>query len=393
MHTAALSSVDSKPKGASRLWYLMVPVYGIPVFAIIFLSGVWGRVHERTSTLPGFSLLFDGMDKISTRFFHAIGRALGIQEESLEVVPYLFLPFIYLAFIAAMVRHFDPLLAVAYLVFLMGPQIKFYSGITGILHRNAHRPGCFVSPSLKNTQWYFCEWFLGLFHGTVPGSLPYSHCRMHHVCDNDLTDPASTMPYHRDSFKDFLRYAMGPAVLYISGFSPLVYFYRHKRQQTFRNLALCMVAYYGTFLVMMWWDWRIAVTVMLMPVLLNSAAFSMANWVQHGFINPTHPSSKDTGSTTILSPRLLLNENHHHAHHVKPANQWTQDPVWFSNNLSKMAPLDPFVFDKLPTINVLVYMLTRNWQALAQYYVISNPNRRPEEVPELLAQGVQPILA
>lgn len=384
-------SVDTRP-AASPLWYLVGLLYGIPVFGIIMLTGVWSRMHERLGSLPITGHVMRGIGALSDRFFRGFGRLFIAEEASLEIVPYLFLPVVYIGLIAAMVREFHPGLAVLYLVVLMGPQIKFYSGITAILHRNAHRPGCFVSPGLKNAQWYFCEWFLGLFHGTVPGSLPYSHCRMHHVCDNDLTDPASTLPFQRDSLIDFIRYATGPAILYISGFSPLWFFYRRKRQQTFRNLGLCMLAYYGTFIVLLMWNWRIAITVQLMPVLLNAASFSIANWVQHGFVNHANPSSKETGSTTLLEPKLLLNENHHHAHHIKPSNQWHQDPIWFENNVSKMAASDPFIFDTLPTIKVLAYMLTKNWNALAQHYVITNPDRKPEEVPMMLARAAQPVV-
>lgn len=371
------------------LWVVALPFYVVPTMGILFLTGVWARVSERLHSAPGLGTLLNAVEDALLVPVKAIGRLFIKDEASLAIAPYLLLPFLFMGFIVALIRDFSWPLAVLYLVVLMGPRISHYTAVTGMLHRNAHAPGGFFKAPLNKVEWYFFEWFFGLFHGTLPGSLPYSHCRMHHVCDNNFEDPASTLNFDRDSFPQFLMYAMGPAVLYIGGFSPLLFFYQRKRKQTFRDLGLCMLAFYGVLLFLLWWDWRIAVVVQLLPLLLNASAFAIANWVQHGFYNPADPFNVDASTTTILNPPLLLNENHHHAHHVKPAQHWTKDPVWFDANRERMGPLDPIVFDQIPTVNIWLAMMRKDWEGLARSFVILNPNRRPEEVPALLAQGAR----
>jgi fatty acid desaturase len=363
------------------------------MFSVLIPAGMLGRVGNALGRLPPAQRLGAGLSALWERLWRWVGRPVLKDERAASILPYMFLPLIWIPLAVAFALRPSIGMAYVYLIVLMGPNLKFYAAYTALSHHNAHIPNFLFKPPYDKVQWYLIEYLLGPFHGSIPGSFPYSHVRMHHVCDNDAEDPSSTLYFDRDSLADFLRYAMGPALLYIGGVSALIYFYRKKRTRSFRQMLFGFCLYYGIFAVVLVLNWKVALVCMLMPLLLNAMAFSIINWAEHGFADPADPFNVDTNTSTITGPMLPLNENHHYAHHLKPANQWYKDPDCFEAQRERLSHLDPPVFAGLQWADLWKLMVAKRYGEIAKYYVIVNRDRRPEEIPDLLRSRMKRVLS
>ena len=82
--------------------------------------------------------------------------------------------------------------------------------------------------SIKNIYNYW----IGLFHGVLPGTFTYTHIYNHHKHNNNILDIYSTAGYPRDSIINYMRYIV-VWFFYATNISTLHYFWTSKQFKFF----------------------------------------------------------------------------------------------------------------------------------------------------------------
>ena len=142
---------------------------------------------------------------------------------------------------------------------------------------------------------------IGPFFGETPQTYFAHHMGMHHAENNLADDLSSTMRFQRDRFGHWLRYFFRFLFLVIVELN--LYFYRRgQTKMVVRALGgelafWAVVASLAVFL-----DWRAALVVFVIPVLMVRTLMMAGNWAQHAFVDAAHPRIP----TGIRSPASTL---------------------------------------------------------------------------------------
>src|SRR5207244_13098076 len=134
-------------------------------------------------------------------------------------------------------------------------------------------------------------WIIAPFFGHSPETYYTHHVGMHHAENNLEEDESSTMPFERDSIRDFGVYF--GSFLFTGIYHLAAYFFRKKRKQLlYRSvrgelvfILFCIGMSYVNFAATLW--------VFIIPFFLYRLVAMMGNWAQHAFIVPKVPGNAD----------------------------------------------------------------------------------------------------
>ena len=107
----------------------------------------------------------------------------------------------------------------------IGPMYSNFAHVYTLCHMEAHRR--YQLWGRRGPWGYAFNWWVGLFHGVLPGTFTASHLYNHHRFDNDVRDAYSTAGYPRDSIVSLLRYLV-VWCFYATNLSTLYDFYKRR---------------------------------------------------------------------------------------------------------------------------------------------------------------------
>ncbi len=262
-----------------------------------------------------------------------------------------------------------------------------------MLHCTSHRMLFKKEYSALN---HVIPWLIGPFYGETPETYFVHHMGMHHPENNLPDDLSSTMKYQRDKITHWLHY-----------FFSFLFFglvelgrYHHKKH----NAKLLKRMLYGdlTFWVavagLMYLDWRAALVVFAVPVLLVRLLMMAGNWGQHAFVDSSDPGNAYKNSITCINTRYnaqCFNDGYHIYHHIKPRAHWTEMPGEFQKNKATYGAEDAIVFEGLDFFMVWALLMLEAYGPLAKRFVQlpGAPERSREEVIAFLKSRVKAIPA
>jgi Fatty acid desaturase len=254
-------------------------------------------------------------------------------------------------------------LAAAYLgglLYFLGPFIL-------MLHNTSH--GRLFKRQLGWMNLYI-PWVLGPFFGETPDTYFAHHIGMHHPENNLPDDLSTTMPYQRDSAKDFLRYLVR---FFVSGLTELsIYFWRRKRYSLMRRTIVGELSFVAVAAVLFAIDWRAALVVAVVPVVFTRSAMMAGNWGQHAFVDAAAPGNAYRNSITCINSgynRRCFNDGYHIGHHVKATRHWTEMPGDFDRNRATYAREGAIVFAGLDFFAVWLLLMLKRYDVLAKRFV------------------------
>ena len=311
------------------------------------------------------------------------------------------LPFIYLTF--RVTFTIVPLAVLMYLPFVTGwlwwtiAAVYFYinnityKGPFGLmLHCTTHR--AFFK---KEYNWlnHYLPWVLAPFFGQSPETYRAHHVGMHHAENNLEPDESSTMPYQRDSGRDFIRYYL--RFLFTGIYTLTAYLFGRKRtkmaQQVIRGEALFILFCAVMCLV----SWPATLMAFILPFLSFRLIAMVGNWVQHTFVDANDPGNHFKNSITCINVkfnRKCWNDGYHISHHIDPTMHWTEHPVYFREHLADFARERAVVFAGLNYMNVFFLLLGDRYDKLAEHFVdIGDLYKNDEEVIAFLRSRTAPI--
>lgn len=243
-----------------------------------------------------------------------------------------------------------------------------YKGPFGLmLHCTSHRAFFKKEYNFLNN---YLPWVIAPFFGHSPETYYTHHIGMHHAENNLEDDESSTMPFKRDSLKDFGVYF---GTFLFSGIYHLAaYFFRKKRQRLlYRSvrgelvfILFCIALSFVNFAATLW--------VFIIPFFLYRLVAMMGNWAQHAFIDPRDPGNDYKNSITCINTKYNLkcwNDGYHISHHEKQSMHWTEHPVHFRKTLDNYVKNDAIVFDGIHFLHVFFWLMRKRYDLLAKNFV------------------------
>jgi fatty acid desaturase len=217
---------------------------------------------------------------------------------------------------------------------------------------------------------------------------------MHHREENSLEDASSTMPYQRDRFDHWLRYACRFQLI---GLLDLVKYLRRSRSP--RLIFRCLrgeAAFWLTALALLTVNAPATLAVLVLPVIVVRLLMMAGNWGQHAFICPTDPANPYRNSLTCINTRYnrrCFNDGYHISHHLDARRHWTEHPAEFETNLARYGREDAVVLRNLDFFQVWLCLMLRRWQVLARAFVhLPNaPHRSEAQVVAFLKERLAPF--
>jgi len=270
----------------------------------------------------------------------------------------------------------------ALVVWLLGPFIL-------MRHQLAHRPGTFRRPY----RWIVTalDWTFGPLLGLSPFTYVGHHIGMHHPENNMAGDLSSTLPYQRDSLKDFVRYW---GAFFLCGVYRLI---RYLGARGRRTLLLRTLFGEGAFLLtcalLAWWSPLPTLLVLGVPLVFTRFAMIAGNWAQHAFVDPQRPDDPFANSITCIDTRYndrCFNDGYHALHHLKPSMHWGELPAAFARFEHTFVERRAVVVRGLDHFQVWTLLMLRKHKKLAAHLVM--PKFDTEEAAiAFLAERLRPI--
>ncbi len=278
-------------------------------------------------------------------------------------------------------------IAVAYAFF---NNVAFKGPFGLMLHCTSHR--VFFK---REYNWlnHYLPWVVAPFFGHSPETYYTHHIGMHHAENNLEDDESTTMPFQRDSLKDFLVYF---GVFLFSGIYHLAaYFFRKKRKRLLYRSVRGELLFISFCILMSFISLKATLWVFVIPFFLYRLVAMMGNWAQHSFIDASDPGNDYKNSITCINTKYnhkCWNDGYHISHHEKQSMHWTEHPVYFKKTLQKYIDNDAIVFDGIHFLHVFFWLMGKRYDLLAKHFVnLDNRYSSDEEIIAFLKTRTQKI--
>jgi fatty acid desaturase len=241
----------------------------------------------------------------------------------------------------------------------------------------------------------YLDWVVAPLFGFTPETYFAHHIGMHHPEENLAADVSTTLPYRRDSVRDFARYY----VRFFFCIGDLVRYFRAKRRtRLLRRLVIGEIVYFAAFAAAVAWSPRAAIFVFALPLFIGRSVLILGNWGEHVFVDPAQPENLYRASTNLLGDsvnRRCFNVGYHLGHHLRPRMHFTEMPAEFESRKEVYGREDALAFRDMhyPTLTFLV--LAKRYRTLARAYVAlpGAPERTEDELIALFRSRVAPVFA
>ncbi len=301
-----------------------------------------------------------------------------VVQANLIVMPiavYLFLP-----------GRFSWWLAAVYLALVL---LEFMGRFVLILHNTSHRT-LFRRPYRRLN--HYLPWCLGPFFGETPDTYYAHHVGMHHPENNLADDLSSTMRFQRDSALDFARYF---ARFFFGGvFEVTAYHWRRGHYKLVRRELAGEIGFFCVVGLLLWWNWRPALVVFVVPWLVCRFAMMAGNWAQHAFIDAADPANPYRNSLTVVNCRYnrrCFNDGYHIGHHIRATRHWTDMPIDFAAQRESYVRNDAIVLEGIDFFGVWACLMLKRYDWLARRFVHLGEPRSEEEIIALLKRRTRRI--
>lgn len=267
----------------------------------------------------------------------------------------------------------------------------FFKGRFGLMfHCICHRK-CFKKPY----QWIhtYITWFVCPLFGHAPEGYFSHHLGMHHIENNMEEDTSSTMPYQRDSFGDFLSY-FGKFIT-VGVKNTILYLYYRKRRKLYMRLTFGEYVFLAFCIGMCFVNLKATLVVFIVPLIFARFVMMLGNWTQHSFVDTQEPENIYKNSINCINTKynhMCWNDGYHIIHHLRPGMHYTDMPGEFLKRRNEFANNKAIVFDGIHYLHVFTWLMTKNYNKLADNLVnIDGMFGSREEAIELMKSRTRKI--
>jgi len=287
--------------------------------------------------------------------------------------------------------------AAVYNIIRIGPQYRHFMFVYVLCHKEAHSYGKLFAEPYNTTLGlkYVYNYFIGFFHGVLPGPFTESHIYNHHKYDNDKDDVYSTGAYPRDSFIEFVRYVY-IWFLYALNISSIRKFYQEQRMERVVRSIGGTVYYCGGVLLVYHWvgSFYFVFFYLLYPMIEGNILLAAVNYTWHAFIDPNDHDNDYVNSVTILDGlNFTLSEEYHVVHHQYGGAHWSKNEELYLKHLPDYKKHTATVFQKTNLFVVWGMIVAKDYEALTKLFVQleddTSKHLSPQELAQLLKVRLQ----
>lgn len=273
-----------------------------------------------------------------------------------------------------------------YHVIRVGPYVMSFAYVYTLCHKEGHataaKTGLFAKPfDHQGSLRHIFNWWVGLFYGVIPSSFAIGHSINHHKYNNGPNDVVSTTDTPRDSVMAWVCYIPRFA-RYSSNISTTRQFITEGKHDVALRIiygSLWYVAFFG--LVAQMFGLKFAVAYLCYPFLENVLLLATVNWSWHAFVDPNDHTNEYVSAITLVNgPINVLNEDAHVVHHQYPGVHWTRHPELLKKHSDRYASSLASVFYGTHTFELVGFILTKNYDKLADRFVGYLPSDGPGSV-------------
>jgi len=138
------------------------------------------------------------------------------------------------------------------------------------------------------------------------------------------------------------------------------------------------------------------IIVFIFPFFFGRLEMMIGNWTQHAFVDKEHPGNIFTNSINCINVRfnkICWNDGYHAVHHLKPGLHYTEMPFEFLKIKDALVKNKSLVFDGLGYLPIFFYLLTKQYDRLADNVVnIDDMFSTQEEVIELMKRRTTKVI-
>ena len=257
--------------------------------------------------------------------------------------------------------------ALAALVYITVNVIFFIGKFALMFHCTAHRT--LFKREYKYLN-FFMPYFIAPFFGHMADTYSSHHIGMHHAENNLEDDESTTMPYQRDSGKDFFLYYS--RFMWSGIYKAATYFKKRNRKKLMYKVIQGEIFIILFCILLCLLNWKATFCVFIFPYFFFRFVAMFGNWAQHAFIDPSDPGNAYKNSITCINSkynRQCWNDGYHISHHLKQTLHWTDHPQYFQDNINQYRINNAVVFLKIDFIKVSLYLLSKRYDLLAKHFV------------------------
>ncbi len=279
----------------------------------------------------------------------------------------------------------------AYVPYFYFSQMYFKGRFGLMLHCISHR-----KLFKKGYTWlyHYTIWFVCPFFGHTPETYFVHHMAMHHVENNQEDDASSTMKYKRDSLPDFLKYV--GRFLFLGFRDTFMYLFNRKRKKLYMRLSYGEISFYLFCVGMCFVNLQATLWIFIIPFVFARVVMMLGNWAQHSFIDKNNTEDNFTSAINCINTKynhMCWNDGYHTVHHLRPGMHYTEIPEEFLKMKSEFAEKKSFVFDSVHYLHIFIWLMTKNYNKLADNLVnIDNTFSSREEAIALMKERTQKII-
>eukprot|EP00535_Pseudo-nitzschia_heimii_P007547 CAMPEP_0197187262 /NCGR_PEP_ID=MMETSP1423-20130617/15565_1 /TAXON_ID=476441 /ORGANISM="Pseudo-nitzschia heimii, Strain UNC1101" /LENGTH=530 /DNA_ID=CAMNT_0042638803 /DNA_START=37 /DNA_END=1629 /DNA_ORIENTATION=- len=262
--------------------------------------------------------------------------------------------------------------AAVYNIVRIGPMYCNFMYVYVLCHKEAHSNGKLFALPYRDYAGlkYIYNYFIGFFHGVIPGPFTVSHIYNHHKYDNDCDDVYSTGAYPRDSFLQYLRYVY-VFFLYALNISSIRKFYSEGlMDKTFSCVAGSLYFAFGLFLCAKFVSPLFALMYVFYPFVEANILLSAVNYTWHAFIDPDDPDNDYVNSTTILDAmNFTLDEEYHVVHHQYSGIHWSKNQELYDRHIEDYKKCTATVFQGTNIFVIWGMIINKDYDGLCDFFV------------------------